>query len=78
MSEITLSPRSIAPLQLDLGILLDRSSSMQPLQSTTLQAFNALLAEQKQLNLANTRLTLMLFNHTSETVVDNRPLAAAP
>jgi hypothetical protein len=51
---------------------------MQPLQSTTLKAFNSLLAEQKQLNPANTRLTLMLFNHKSETVVDNRPLAAVP
>ena len=46
---------------------------MQPLQSTTLKAFNALLAEQKQLNSAATRLTLMLFNHRCETVVDNHP-----
>ena len=51
---------------------------MQPLQSTTLKAFNSLLAEQRRLNSANTRLTLMLFNHKSETVVDNHPLAAVP
>jgi hypothetical protein len=59
------------PAPLELGILLDRSYSMQPLQSTTLKAFNSLLAEQKQLNPAATRLTLMLFNDKSETVVDN-------
>jgi hypothetical protein len=49
--------REIAPAPLDLGIVLDRSSSMRPLQSTTLQAFNALLAEQKHLNSAPTKLT---------------------
>jgi hypothetical protein len=48
----------LAPLE--LGILLDRSYSMQRLQSTTLESFNALLAEQKQLGPAATRLTLML------------------
>jgi hypothetical protein len=52
--------RAITPAPLELGILLDRSYSMQRLQSTTLESFNALLAEQKQLGPAATRLTLML------------------
>ena len=51
---------------------------MRPLQSTTLKAFNSLLAEQKQLNPAATGLTLLLFNNHCETVVDNHPLAAVP
>ena len=41
--------REISPAPLDLGIVLDRSSSMRPLQSTTLKAFNARLTEQKHL-----------------------------
>ena len=39
---------------------------MHPLQSTTPKAFNGLLADQKQLNSADPRLSLMLFNHRCE------------
>jgi hypothetical protein len=35
-------------------------------------------ASPQHLGPAATRLTLMLFNHKSETVVDNQPLAAVP
>ena len=76
--ELANAQRAIASTPLELGILLDRSSSMRSLQSATLQAFNSLLAEQKHLNPDATRLTLMLFNHKSETVVDNHPLAGIP
>jgi hypothetical protein len=69
---------AITPAPLDLGIILDRSSSMRSLQSTTLEAFNALLAEQKRLSPSVTRLTLMLFNHHCKTVVDNQPLPGIP
>ncbi|MGA7393207.1 MAG: hypothetical protein WBL40_20195 [Terrimicrobiaceae bacterium] len=53
--ELANAQRAITPTPLELGILLDRSYSMRPLQATTLTAFNSLLAEQKQLNSDATR-----------------------
>ena len=48
--ELANAQRVATPAPLELGILLDRSYSMRPLQSTTLKAFNSLLAEQKHLS----------------------------
>ena len=76
--ELTPAQTTITIAPLELGVLLDRSHSMQTLQSTTLKAVNSLLAEQKQLGATTTTLSLMLFNHRCETVVECQPLAAVP
>ena len=62
---------------IELGLVLDRSDSMNHLASTTIAAFNTLLAEQqRKLNAAATRASLLLFNESCETVFDGCPLVA--
>ena len=60
---------------IELGLLLDRSGSMNPLAPTTVAAFNTLLKQQRELNAAATRVSLLLFNESCETVCDGYPLA---
>jgi hypothetical protein len=51
---------------------------MDPLQSTTLAAFNALLEQQRKLAGAATKVSLLLFNESCQIVLDGYPLPAAP
>jgi hypothetical protein len=54
--------------------VLDRSSSMIGCATDTLRAFNDLLAEQRRLNAAATRVSLVLFNERTEVVFDGDDL----
>ena len=65
-----------SPAPIELGFVLDRSSSMEGLVATTVAAFNALLAEQRKLNTSAGKASLMLFNDTCESVFDGLPLPA--
>jgi hypothetical protein len=64
------------PAPIELGLVLDRSDSMAELSATTIAAFNTLLEEQRKLNAATTRASLLLFNGSCEIVFDGCPLAA--
>ena len=48
---------------------------MAGLASTTIAAFNTLLAEQRKLNTSAGKVSLTLFNDTCESVFDGLPLA---
>jgi len=54
--------------------VLDRSSSMRGCATDTLRAFNNLLAEQRRLGVAATRVSLVLFNERTEVVFDGDDL----
>jgi hypothetical protein len=62
-------------LPLELGFVIDRSVSMQPLKSHLVSAFNTLLAEQAA---PNTFGTLILFNHDSQCVANGMPIGQMP
>jgi hypothetical protein len=60
---------------IELGLVLDRSDSMNSLAPTTVAAFNMLLEQQRKLNAAATWVSLLLFNESCEPVFDGYPLA---
>src|ERR1700730_5181124 len=63
--------------KIELGFVLDRSSSMGPLQDTACGAFNLLVAEQRKL-IQPARASLLLFNEYHEFLVSGRPLVEVP
>jgi hypothetical protein len=63
------------PAPIELGFVLDCSSSMDGLAATTVGAFNTLLAEQRKLNTSAGKASLLLFNDACESVFDGFPLA---
>jgi uncharacterized protein YegL len=57
----------------EIIMIVDRSGSMEPLRADAIGGFNAFLDDQKkQPGAAN--LTLVLFNHGYDVVVDGRPI----
>jgi hypothetical protein len=71
------TPISTKEQKTELGLVLDRSSSMIALQDSACGAFNLLLAEQRKLA-APTRASLLLFNEYHEFLVSGRPLGEVP
>jgi hypothetical protein len=63
--------------KVELGLVLDRSSSMAVLQDSATAAFNTLLTEQRKLKDLATA-SLLLFNGEHEFLISGRPLAEAP
>jgi hypothetical protein len=61
----------------ELGLVLDRSTSMETVQDSACAAFNLLLAEQHKLT-APARATFLLFNESHELLISGRPLAEVP
>jgi hypothetical protein len=63
------------PAPIELGFVLDCSSSMDGLAATTVGAFNTLLAEQRKLNTSAGKASLLLFNDACESVFDGFPVS---
>jgi uncharacterized protein YegL len=68
-------PATVASMH--IGFVLDRSQSMQPVKTQTIDGFNALLKEQQQIA-KEAQLSLALFNDTVTLIHDNVPIADAP
>ena len=79
-TERTLQTRRQAPLVIgepQIGIVLDRSGSMQSIRTEVIEGFNRLLAQQKEIRQAAS-LALVLFNDRVTLLYDAVPIADVP
>jgi hypothetical protein len=60
-------------LAVELGLVLDRSSSMRGCATDTLRAFNNLLAEQRRLGVAGTRVSLKALTYVGIEIIGQKP-----